>query len=627
MIWGRRVLAILLAILFVILLPVSLFVSQVNSTVGDPDFYNQQMDKADIYNFVYDEALPAALDEAESDDPSENPIDTDDIEAEIIATARKIAPPQWLQDNFEVATKEIIPYLRGSADEFSYTIEFKDKVQSAPGTIKEEILHGESFENIYDDLISYAAEKTVENLDKVPYPLTLSEEEIEDSLRSVIDRAWLAERIEEVMDDMVPYMTLDSNHFTISVPVDDRVDAIAEATLDLLSRQETYDYVVEEIVTPIVCEKLAPQVMLPFSVSLSRQEVIEGIKDSLPPAWFEEQLGETINSITSYVKRESSSTDMTVDLTDKKSAILETLIGIGDGKLEVIFTQLPVCSMAEFEVAKSSTSAGNLPYCRPSGVSYQKYKSILGIDLSGEIVSRILEVIPDQWTYTQDDLIESMGGENEDFLEEARDNIANGWTFTDADLKDKLDDPEDEENLEDVRDWLGNGYTLTQQDIEDEMDEDDLDDFNDARSRINSLRSWLWILWLIPVLLLVAIGFFGGRSWKGRSLWALSVMLFASIIVLVGMVSTYSNAVEPEVEEAIDLTEHEGLSLVMAEKTNEILENAVSDFFSGIQNKAIWLIVLSGVTLMGIIGWGLYQRYGAGTIPFRRSAEPSPPGG
>ncbi len=355
MIWCRRILAIMLAILLIILLPLLMFASQVNSTIGNPDFYNSQMEKADIYNFAYDEALPAALEEPESEDASDNPIDYNDIEKEIVATARRLAPPEWLQSNFEQATKVIVPYLRGSTDEFSYTIEFKEKVKASPEIIKEEIIEGEAFESIYDDLISYAAQKTVENLDKVPYQLTLSEDEIAVALRQVIDKEWLAERIEEAMNSTIPYLILDSDHFTITIPLKDRVDAIAEATLDLLSRQETYDYLVEEIITPIVTEEFAPQVRLPFSVTLSRNEIIEGIEDSLAPSWFEAELEEVINSITSYVKGESGSTDIIVDLTEQKPVILETLIEIGDGKLENIFRELPVCSMAEFEIAKDNT--------------------------------------------------------------------------------------------------------------------------------------------------------------------------------------------------------------------------------------------------------------------------------
>jgi len=205
--------------------------------------------------------------------------------------------------------------------------------------------------------------------------------------------------------------------------------------------------------------------------------------------------------------------------------------------------------------------------------------------------------------------------ENEYFLDDAREYARDGWTFTEIDLKDELDDPDDEDTLEDVRDYLGNGYTLTEQDLKDEMTESEADDLDDVRGHINSARTWLWVWWIVPVLLLIGIGFLGGRSWKGRSLWALGVLFAVSLIVLIATMMTYSNAVKPEVEAAIELGDKEGLDLVMAQKLNQIVENSADDFASGMQSDAWWFVTLSGVALVGIVGWMLYQRHRGNNSP------------
>ncbi len=67
MIWFRRILTIPLIIIFVALLIVLLPVSQLNDTVGNPEFYKDHIQQADLYNFVYDEVLPAGLDELETE--------------------------------------------------------------------------------------------------------------------------------------------------------------------------------------------------------------------------------------------------------------------------------------------------------------------------------------------------------------------------------------------------------------------------------------------------------------------------------------------------------------------------------------------------------------------------------
>lgn len=603
----RRLLAAGLGILFLILLLAMLFVSHVNGTIGDPGFYNRQMEKAEVYDFVYDAALPAALEEARFDARSDNPIDTADIEDEIVSTAREVAPPEWLQENFENATEAIIPYLLGETDEFNYTLELREKVLAAPGAISTGLLEGEPLQSIYSDLITFSAGKVVENLDRVPYDLNLTETEIAAALRSIISPQWIADQTESALDSLTPYLVMDSNRFTITIPVSDLVDRIAKAMVDLLAREDTYDYLVEEVIQPTVERELEPQVELPFSVFLSREEVIDGIRQSLPPSWLEDRLEEVVFAIAAYVKGESRDTDITIDLTDRKPVIFQTLMGLAEAKLKLAFQALPICSPQEFNKAKKTAAPNSLVPCRTPGMTYEQYKAELEIDLSDQIESRIMSVIPDRWVYSQEDLLESMGAENADFLDETRDNVARGWTFTETDLLSHLDASE-EDRLNDIRDWLGNGYTLTQQDIEDEMSTDRVDEFNEARSWIDSIRTWQWAFWIFPIIILIAIGFLGGRGWRGRTFWSLGTLFLASLIILIATSASYSSAVKPEVDDPFNLDKYEGLELVLAEKANEVIENAARDFTFGIWNKALWLMVLSAITMLIIIGWSIYQQ-------------------
>jgi hypothetical protein len=85
MIWFRRIIALPLALIFIILsIPVLLFF-RVNGTLGNPDFYNEQLRRADIYNFIYDDLLPAALAEANfAGDISEAGIDISQLKPYVI---------------------------------------------------------------------------------------------------------------------------------------------------------------------------------------------------------------------------------------------------------------------------------------------------------------------------------------------------------------------------------------------------------------------------------------------------------------------------------------------------------------------------------------------------------------
>ena len=264
MIWIRRVFTVPLIFLFVAFFALLLFVTQVNHTIGQPEFYNKHMEKADTYNFIYDGLLPAAMEEIEPDDPVDNPINVDNIEDELIDATRKVFPPEWLQQSFESATIEIIPYLLGSDDEFTYTLDLKDRIYEAAEVVKYDILDGETLDYIYDDLMAYSAQKMVERLDNLPYTIPLTAQEIEDSLRKVITKEWLVINARNAIDDVLPYFTVEADHYTIRIPIEEeQVDTIAREFLALCGRQETYDFLVEEVVNPIIREDLEPEVELP----------------------------------------------------------------------------------------------------------------------------------------------------------------------------------------------------------------------------------------------------------------------------------------------------------------------------------------------------------------------------
>lgn len=440
MIWVRRILAIPPIIIFVILFIIVLVVTHVNGTVGSPGFYNDQMRQADIYNFIYDELLPTALDEIETDYSPDMPIDISNIKDELISATRKILPPEWLQDQVETATNAIIPYFVGDTDYFTYTLVLKDRVEAAADIIKDDILHGDAFISIYDDGMSYLAD---ELFDELPEDLTLSKAEIEDSLRTVVSQGWIISQLEAAIDSVVPYMTGDSNHFTITINLQD--------------------------------------------------------------------------------------------------------------------------------------------------------------------------------IYTNDALLDLLGVGNEAFLDEARDWISEGWTFTDADLLDNLDS-DDQQTLEDIRGWIASGYTVTEADLREAISdtEEDFDSFDDARHWVGTGRTWLWALWLIPLIFLIAIGFLGGRSWKSRLAWALAVLFITSLAVYIATVVAYAAVGEPGLQEImLDPSEYEGIEAVMAEKGNEVIENVASGFVSGLESKALYITIGSVVVLLGVITWGVVSRR-------RRPARPSP---
>ena len=71
MIWLGRLISIPVGLVFFVVLLVILVVLQVNDTFLDPDYYPEEMKKANIYEFVLVDLLMSVLDEAREQEPPE----------------------------------------------------------------------------------------------------------------------------------------------------------------------------------------------------------------------------------------------------------------------------------------------------------------------------------------------------------------------------------------------------------------------------------------------------------------------------------------------------------------------------------------------------------------------------
>ena len=481
MIWLRRILTIPLILIFVVIFVFVLLLTQLNGTLSNPKFYNNQLSQADMYNWIYDDFMPVALDEAQVDLPSGIPFPKNDL----INVTRETFPPEWLQTQVESADTELIKYVLG-----------------------------------------------------------------------------------------------DQNEFTITIPLRDRVDPLKTAILEITNRKEIYDYLMYEIITPTIMTNLGSAVNLPFQVTLTKQEIFKAINEVLPKDWVQARLTDVINGVAAYLKGDANTINIEINLADRKAAAMNILTTQTDQKLEALFNSLPECSQAQFNQMVANLRPGKLPSCRPSGVLYQQFKTTLNIDVAASVNQMVGDHIPNSWFYTDAQLRQSLGEDNADFLDEARDLITKGGTITEADLRDKISD-----------------------------DPKGLQRFDDARHWIHTVRTWLWALWLIPLLLLFFIGFLCGRSWKTKLIWALAVLFITCLAIFIAIALIQTNVIDQHAQELIGdpASKHTAVEMIMTEKGNEIAYNAISSFASGMQNKALYLMIASGVVIVGTIAWTVIQ--------------------
>ena len=101
------------------------------------------------------------------------------------------------------------------------------------------------------------------------------------------------------------------------------------------------------------------------------------------------------------------------------------------------------------------------------------------------------------------------------------------------------------ETLEDIRSFLADGWTYTHLDLREDLEEQAVDstfgNVETADDLLERVRDWFkksrqfrWVVYLPLILLLVVIGFLGGKGWTGRVIWGASFLLvFAGVIFVV----------------------------------------------------------------------------------------------
>jgi len=652
MILVRRFLAIILGLVVFLLFLVFIVLGRVNSTLGNPDFYIDRLREADVYNFVYDEAMPLALDEMDDTfTAGDTSIDMTHLKAKLVPAAKQVLPPEWIQARVEDVFNEMMPYLLGDVDQFSITVPIKDRVSDLGATLKD-ILHDEEvFDDLYEGAVESAVDQGMEGLEDAPFTISLTREEMASTIRSLVPKDWLREQFDGAVDEMVPYLVGDAEHFAIRVELKSRVDAVVEVAKDMLAEQETYDYIFDEVVAPSVTGNISGFVELPYGITIEDDEVLDALKQVLPQEWLEEQTGKMLDEVAAYIKGSSDTFEVVVSLADREAVAMEVVEDLAESKIEEVLNALPSCSLAEAAaLVLAPPSFGELPGCRPGDISYQELKNLLGIDFGSSISQLIAIPIPDEFRFGMTELKQITGQGNENFLDTAREHVSEGWTYTDVDLRDTLD-ADAEKRLDDARDWIKNGFTFTEEDLnkliegdtedlfsgppdtgvpdlanvrfaladEQSIDAEFTSQFDDnGEVDIDTVRGWLGLArrwfstvgWAILAFMSLLVGFLGGRNWYSRLAWAAFPLLVASLFTFVtfgpGFSSLGSDRVSSEF--AAQMSEASDLSQVFVDKAVEVVTSLFDTFAAGIATQSLIVLVITGLIVLGALIAPSYMR-------------------
>ncbi|HEX77020.1 MAG TPA: hypothetical protein G4O03_01215 [Dehalococcoidia bacterium] len=600
MIWLRRLIALPLALTFIILFILMLVIFRINGTLGNPDFYTDQLRQADIYNFIYDDVLPAALEETELGDVPGAVIDISEMKPHILSMVEQTLPPQWLQTQVEQVINRALPYVLGDTEAFTVNIPLKDRVEAAAEAVKDTLHKEDVFPNLYDQAMDRILDEAIPNMGGLPPPLALSEDELESMVRTVLPPEWILTQIEGAIDEVVPYLTKEKEQFTVRVNIIERLDALETVVADILKGPQIYDHLFEDVVAPAIKQNIQEVTQLPIGVALTDEEILWAVKEILPLDWYQTRVTEIVGQVFSYFRGTQDSSEVVIPLTDRKPVVARVLGELVDRKLESLVDSLPVCTEAQLQELLTSPPLNGLPLCRPPDMSYAEFKALLGIDIGTMLTPLVNMWIPDQLAFTEADLRQLSGGQgDEDMLSQAKEWLHRGLTYTDEDLRAHLG--ADYETLDEVRQWIASGFTFTEEELRhwirgmDGDADEQWQAFDEVRSQLGTGRRWKMAAWVMPALILVAIGALGGRRWSSRLVWAAAVLALMAIIAYAIFGPLFSALAQPKIDDALTgaVSQAEGFQALLADKGVTMAQNAIDSFVGGLKSQALSLLAVA----------------------------------
>ncbi len=731
MIWLRRILAVFLGLLLVLLFFLSLVILRINDTLLSPKLYKDDLQKENIYAFLIDDVTPVIIDENWKDVPqpplgvtldpqkvteavqrvatpewlqaqTEQVLDEmvpyltgqtdsfsitipllDRVEAavpevktlladsnlynalssqeftdaldrpikkmkglpfgltissqDLVSAINHVSPPDWLQQQAEQAIDEIVPYLVGTRESFNLIIPLSDRVQLAVPEAKTLLVDSNLYNTLSDQDFVDTVDRQIEAIGGLPLGLTISSQELVSAINQVAPSHWLQLQTEQAIDDVMPYLTGETDHFEVGIPLEDRVDAAVPVLKDLLRSIDVYNLVFDQAVVTIIQKNVGELVELPFGVTITQEEMKTAARDVLHPEWIRDQVERMIDELAPYITGERDSLRLEVPLQERVDATFQVVEALVEDKLMALLTARPPCTQEQVISLTSEGFTLSLPPCIPFGATVEQVAQQLLPDLTSSAQQSIRKSLPNTFIFTDADLRSSLGAKQETLLDDILDVTRNGFRYSDTDLRSDLK-KEQERLLDDILDSVRNGFQYSEADLRRDLAAqsnssvlDDLDEvrenlsqgvtFTDADLRefldqeaqtLDSLRDYIgtargltFILYVVPLVLVIGIGFLGGRQWASRIAWGAAFPAIAALIVTIVFGPVYNRISQPIFEDA--LTRAQDIvgkaEMMINSKAVELAQTAADDFVSGMSNQGFIALAISLVVLVLSISW------------------------
>ena len=328
-------------------------------------------------------------------------------EERLLIAIKAVATKQWVSKQADNALDEIIPYLVGEEDNFSFLVLFDDRIKIASSEFKSILSETDYYNLVYSELVSPVIKSAIGEITVLPHEVELSESEINDILKTVAPPEWVEEQAEYAIDELVEYLVGDKETLNFSIDISENKELAVDSLVAMAI--EKFD------------EKLE---LLP---DCSEQDLMTLLTSS------------NLNTLTCYPS-ESGMRSRIKDLTDQyRTDVLNSI-------RPRIIDSIP----DEIELNENILEK----------------QSIAGGDVS-ETLIEIRELIVDGWEFTDEDLetmLINLGGEKSwEQFQQVRTIISNGINYSNYDLEEDLIESGNDQSIETIglsRKYLGIAQNL-----------------------------------------------------------------------------------------------------------------------------------------------------------------------
>ena len=642
-IWIGRIISIPLGLLLLVLLLLTLFTVQVSDTFLKPSYYTKQIVEGDLYEFALNDLLTSALDEARDLPPSEfsldgNPIKTSGLSTEqIVQAINRAIPPEYIQDLVEQSFDQLGGYLTAERDEFELTLRVGEQVAIIVDEVKALLREADTYSLLFDETVEPEIRDAVQV--ELPLGAKASPDQLVQAARHIVPADWVQQMVEDTLDEVTAYMIGKSETFEVGINLSDRIDIALDEVKSILRDLDAADLLYDEVIEPIVVDSLGATADLTFGVSVTEEEILGALRQVAPTEWVEEQVELVIDEAGPYLAGKTDSFSVDISLVENKRLASNIIVDMVEAKLTALIDELPMCRTVAEAVATTRGGAGLLPACAPPNVDLGELIEMSGIDIDDTVQRSVLGPVPNMVSFSETRIISALNvagaGDNVELLDKFRGFLRDGCVYTERDLVrprpegalcPSIYHEEISDGVDNVRSFLSDGFTYTHIDFRRDLWElrDGVDANapldpprvellfipNTAMDILDLSRNWLswtrdnkWIFYLTLILLLVVIGFLGGRGWWGRLIYAASFLLITSVILILAFGPVYgtvtSGQFEEQREEAIQEiiedvdTKLPSTSRLAFDKGFDMAESVVNDFSSGMRTSAITLAFIS----------------------------------